>query len=152
MYIERIFLYNSEIWTLTKSHENTIDFIQRRLLRTFIYIDWPTTISNQRLYERTKWSITIFKGRLTCFAHLRLPVETPAQKALKCFIKSAKKPIGRPKTTWLNTVIRDIRENSEIDLTQDLTPNIDRLKVICSDRDIWHKDVDAMTMKLNMRY
>ena len=137
----------SEIWTLTKSLENTIDSFQRRLL-----------ISNQRLYERTKfepWSITIFNRRLTWFGLiLRLGVESPAQQALKCFIKPAKKPVGRPKTTWVDTDIRSIKENSDIDLTQDLTTNIDRLKVVCSNRKNWHKAVGSMmlTKLTNMQW
>ena len=54
-YIENIFLYNSEIWTVTKSIETTIDSFQRRLLRKVIHAKWPRTISNEKLYQRTKF-------------------------------------------------------------------------------------------------
>ena len=32
-YVTSIFLYNSELWTLTKNKENKIDTFQRNLLR-----------------------------------------------------------------------------------------------------------------------
>ena len=65
-YIESIFLYNSELWTLAKTLENTIDSFQRRILRKVIHVKWPRTINNQELYERTHmipWSVTISKVR-----------------------------------------------------------------------------------------
>ena len=147
-YVESVFLYNSEIWTLTKTLENKIDAFQRRLLRTVIHVKWTRTISNKRLYERTEyqpWSITILKRSLTWFGHLlRIPTDTPAQQALKCFIKPPTRSIGRPKTTWLDTVIKNIRDFSDINLTQDLPTNIDRLKFVCSDRKAWHKTVGSI--------
>ena len=63
-YVESIFLYNSEIWTLTKSLEDKIDSFQRRLLRKVIRVNWPRLISNEDLYNRTHmkpWSVIIMK-------------------------------------------------------------------------------------------
>ena len=37
-YIESIFLYNSELWTLTNSLERSIDSFHRRLLRKVIHV------------------------------------------------------------------------------------------------------------------
>ena len=37
-YVESIFLYNSELWTLTKTLEDKIDSFQRRLLRKVIRV------------------------------------------------------------------------------------------------------------------
>ena len=100
-YIENIFRYNSELWTLKKTLDNTIDSFQRRILRKVIHVKWPRTISNQELYERTHmtpWSITISKRRLSWFGHLlRLPTETPAKEALQIYIKAAKRPTGKTK-------------------------------------------------------
>ena len=42
-----LFLYNSEIWTLTKTLENKNDAFQCRLLRKVIHVKWPRTISNK---------------------------------------------------------------------------------------------------------
>ena len=147
VYIESIFLYNSELWTLTKTLENTIDSFQRRILRKVIHVKWPRTINNQELYERTHmtpWSITISKRRLSWFGHLlRLPTETPEKEAVQIYIKAAKRPTGRPKTAWLSIVLNDINNHSETKLTGDLNQVIDRLELICSDRMAWTKIIDC---------
>ena len=55
--LESIFLYNSELWTLTKTLESKIDSFQRRLLRKILNIRWnPETnwLTNEELYQRTK--------------------------------------------------------------------------------------------------
>ena len=44
-----IFLYNSELWTLTETQQNEIDSFHRRLLRRVINIQWPRKISNEDL-------------------------------------------------------------------------------------------------------
>ena len=87
------------------------------------------------------WSIIITKRRLSWFGHvLRLPSETPARQALNHFIKPVKKPDGRPNTTWLPTVLKDIKKYSDIPLNQNSITNINRLENLCSDRKAW-KDV-----------
>ena len=54
-YIEPIFLYNSETWTLTKSMEELINTFQQRIVRTYCFnIKCPKTLRNQDLYEKTK--------------------------------------------------------------------------------------------------
>ena len=52
-FIESVFLYNSELWTLTKAQEQLIDTIQRKFLRKILDIHWPEVISNEDLYNRT---------------------------------------------------------------------------------------------------
>ena len=47
-YISSIFLYNSELWTLTSSIEKQIDSFQRRLLRkNILNIKWPSVMNNE---------------------------------------------------------------------------------------------------------
>ena len=53
-YLESVFLYNSELWTLTKTLEKNIDGFQRKQLRRTIGIFWPKVIKNDDLYKRTK--------------------------------------------------------------------------------------------------
>ena len=72
-YIESIFLYNSELWTLTNTLERSIDSFHWRLLRKVIHVTWPRVITNEELYKRTKvtpWSLIICKRRLSWFGHL----------------------------------------------------------------------------------
>ena len=53
-YPASVFLYNSELWTLTDTLEKQVDSFQRRMLRRVINICWPKVISNERLYEKTE--------------------------------------------------------------------------------------------------
>ena len=107
-----MFLYNSEFWTLTKKLEKTIDTSQHRHLRKILGINWQRNITNNELYARTKcepWSKIMRERRLTWLGHLmRLHPETPARKALKEYLRKVKRPQGRPKTTWMQTVKQDL--------------------------------------------
>ena len=50
-----MFLYNSELWTLTITKEKLIDSFHRRILRTScLNIRWPKKVSNDEVYKRTK--------------------------------------------------------------------------------------------------
>ena len=81
--VATIFLYNSELWALTKKETKKIDTFQRNFLRQIIRI--KKKINNTSLYKKCKtvhWSIQIQERRLKWFGHLhRLPKETPARKA-----------------------------------------------------------------------
>ena len=89
-YVASVFLYNSELWTLTKKLENNIDTFQRRHLRKILGINWQRNITNNEIYARTKcaqWSEIIRGRRLTWLGHLmRLNPETPARKALEEYL------------------------------------------------------------------
>ncbi len=82
-YIESVFLYNSEIWILTKNLENAINTFQHRQLRNILGIHWPQTISNKELYARTKtepWNTTVRRWCLNWLGHLmHLHPDTPAK-------------------------------------------------------------------------
>ena len=116
-HLTSIFLYNSELWTVTKQLENTVDVFQRNILRKILDIKWPKKISSEKLYETTKitnWSKTIKKRRLQWYGHLlRLPEETTAKAALREARKYAPKPRGGQKLTWLKLVDKDL-ENINI--------------------------------------
>ena len=108
-YISSIFLYNSEVWTLTEKLNHTIDVFQRQLLRKILNIKWSRRLSNVKLYEYAKsepWSVTIKRRRLSFLGHvMRLHPETPARRALEEFLRPVKRPPGRPIKTWFECVI-----------------------------------------------
>ena len=153
-YVESIFLYNSELWTITKTLEDKIDSFQRRLLHKVIRVYWPRTISNESLYDRTHlkpWSNLVMKRRLSWFGHLmRLPPHTPARQSLRHFMKPVKRPIGRSKTTWLSTVVNYLKENSSIQIHQNLDIALQQLEVMCSVSKLWTETV-CSTMSSRMR-
>ena len=107
-YVSSIFLYNSELWTVTQALNHEIDVFQRILLRKIMKIKWQDHISNENLYTMTNqhpWSKTIKKRRFSWFGHLaRLPVETPVIKALTEFRRPVRKPKGKQKTTWYQMI------------------------------------------------
>jgi len=100
-YIASIFLYNSELWTITKKIGNDIDIFQRNLLRKILKIRYPFIITNENLYKRTNeylWTEKIKIRRLRWTGHLlRLPEKAPAKLALDEMMscnKTYKKIIG----------------------------------------------------------
>jgi len=127
-YICSIFLYNSELWTLTKTLEQQIDAFHRKQLRYVLGIYWPRKISNMSLYTITRaepWSRVIKRRRLNWLGHLmRLHPETPVQLSLEEALRPAKRPVGHPKTTWISCVCKDL-EKANIYIRQD---NIDTFR------------------------
>ena len=104
-YVKSVFLYNSELWTLTKKQENSIDTFQRRHLRKILGMKWQRNITNHKLYNRTKcepWTKQIKIIRLMWLGHMmRLHPETPARNTFEEYLRKVKRPQGRPKTTWM---------------------------------------------------
>jgi len=137
-YIESIFLYNAELWTLTKKLAGDIDIFQRSLLRKILDIKWPRKISNKDLYNKTKsleWSKKIQKRRLIWVGHLlRLPEDAPAKQALAECIRKVKRPRGKPKATWLGNVGKELSE---------LNLNFETAKEIAQERPKWRDIVDG---------
>ena len=122
IYLAAIFLYNSELWTLTESQLAKIDSFHRKLIRTYILnVKYPKIVTNKELYEITKiqpWSVVIGKRRLSWFGHAcRLPEDTPARIALNYALEDYEKKQGRPKQTWLKVVERQLQQ---IDIQQPL--------------------------------
>ena len=150
-HIESIFLYNCELWTITKNHENTIDVFQRKLIRKMLNIKWQDKVSNNHLYKITKltsWSIAVKRRRLNWYGHLlRLPEQAPANKALREAKKPCKKPRGGQKMTWMKLVEKDF-ENIKVNvIIKDSNENIRNLEIkdhkeLANHRHVWNIVVD----------
>ena len=142
-YSGSVFLYNSELWTLTETLEKQINSFQRRLLRQAIDIRWPKVISNDRLYEKTgviKWSTTIRRRRLNWLGHLmRLKKETPVRLALSESLKPVNRKVGRPCLTWMKLIEKDLT-SVNIDLKLNSSPPEDiikNLEELTENRNVW---------------
>ena len=133
--VEPIFLYNSELWSTNKTHEQNIDTFQRKLLRNILNISWRkgNWISNNQLYQKTKlkpWSELIKTRRLRLFGHLcRLPNETPAKIALEEALKPTKYPQGGRKTTLLRIIKKQLKQRDIV--------SIQEAVYIAQDRKTW---------------
>lgn len=133
-YICSIFLYNSELWSLTSKLENSIDVFQRRLLRRIIGVTWPKIISNESLYRTTTqspWSREIGHRRLKWLGHVaRLPDKAPARLALQEALRPTRRPQGRPKTTWIQVVTKQLQTELNI-------PDINTAINTAQNRKLW---------------
>ena len=139
--IASIFLYNCELWTMTKQRESKVDIYQRKFLRNIINIKYPKIIKNENLYKITKqtpWSITIKYRRLKWFDHLcRLPEDCPAKLAFHEILEKPKLPRGRPPITWIENLKKDLRELNyniyeAIELSKQRKLNIPKPKTVIS--------------------
>ena len=115
-YIEPIFLYNCEIWTITSSQaETTINPFQQCLLRTYVLnVEWPNTVRNEEVYRRTKaieWSTTIQKRRLQWVGSvIRRDSLTTARRAFNYAIAPYQRHLGKPVSTWLSIIRSRIKK------------------------------------------
>ena len=140
-YVAGIFLYNSEVWTVTELLNHKIDVFQRKLLRRILNIKWTRKISNIKLYEIAKsepWSVAIKRKRLSFLGHvMRLDPETPARMSISEFLRPVKRPQGRPKKTWMEIVRSDLKEvNIELDYKKPKEA-IDKLVHHAQNREWW---------------
>ena len=132
--ITPIFLYNSEIWTLSKKDRTKIDTFQRQFLRQIVRNRKTRNVQLYRICQTREWSLTIQERRLKWFGHLqRLPKEAPARLAYEEVTqKPVKKLKGGQPLTWLKTIERDLHS---IDLT------LGKASKIAQDRDKYHQEI-----------
>ena len=137
-FVGSIFLYNSELWTLTKQMEQKIDAFQRSLLRKMLGIRWPDKITNENLHRETNttnWSKEIKRRRLSWYGHLlRLQEGTPAKQALEETRRKTKKPQGKPKMTWHQKVNKDLEESGA---------NLKLIETVAKNRTAWRAVVGS---------
>ena len=137
-----IFLYNSELWTVTKTTEKKIDSFQRRLRRQVINIKWPKEISNDYLYIITnteKWSTQIKRRRLNWLGHMmRLTQDTPARQSLNEALSQPKRKVGKQPLTWIKHVEQDLQPIIQLEFNTNIVEtSIQRLEAITEDRNKW---------------
>ena len=147
-YITPIYLYNADLWTLTKTMADKVDCHHRQYLRRIMKVHWPRTITNIRLYnitQQTAWTTKLKASRLRLTGHiLRLPEDTPVRQALSEALKPTRRPPGRPRLTWVAQVARDLEGMGLPGLGEE------ELLDLASDRDWWREMVRGVNgAKLN---
>ena len=117
--VKSILLYNCGTWGLDVNDERNLNSFHRKQLRRVVGIKWPHRITNKKLYKITNSepiTITITERRWKLLGHiLRLPANCPARKAMKYFFeyRSAKKFLGRKRTTIITTLNKDIKRTKQ---------------------------------------
>ena len=144
-YIQCVFLYNSELWTVTKSIEHKIDVFQRNILRKILGYNWIKRISNESLYEKTKleaFSVIVKRRRLRWLGHLlRLNPETPARISLEECLRPDKLYKGRPKITWLHVIKEDFKNEYP---SQNIRDIFEKISILCQDRDSLREKIEEL--------
>jgi len=141
IFVQSIFMYNAELWSITADLRGRINSFQRRILRKALNIQWPKKIPNEQLRARvtyTEWTETINRKRMSFLGHLmRLHPETPARKALAEARRRVRRPRGRPKEIWLRGIERQLA--GELDLT------LEQAEQEAQDRDSWRAKIHRYT-------
>ncbi|KAL3666471.1 hypothetical protein V7S43_019057 [Phytophthora oleae] len=87
--VTRLRLYNCGTWALTDSVLRSLESFHRKQLRKVIGVRYPDTISNDKLYDRTKTQPLRFYllcSRWSLFGHiLRRPAGIPAYRFMTAF-------------------------------------------------------------------
>ncbi|RQM10964.1 hypothetical protein DD237_008436 [Peronospora effusa] len=88
-YVLPILLYNCETWALTDSVLRSLESFHRQQLRKVIGVRYPATISNEKLYDRTKTQplrFHLLRSRWSLLGHiLRRPAGIPAYRFMEAF-------------------------------------------------------------------
>jgi len=74
---------------------------------------------------------------------MRLHQETPVRISLKEHLRNEKRPTGRPKTTWISVITKDL--NGLIDF-KNPQASIERLEDLCSNREGWRSVVKGLML------
>ena len=128
--VEKILLYGSESWALSKSLEKSLDGKYTRMLRVVLNVPPNTRISNKRLYDKLQpISNIVRKRRLALAGHVARRNEPASQLLL--WSPDSKKKVGRPFKTLKSIIMEDTG----------LTKN--ELLTIWQDRDAWKEFVIA---------
>ena len=142
-YITPIFLYNSELWTLTNNMQRKVDSFQRRIIRTFFFnVRWPTIVKNKEIFNKTKlepWPIKIGKRRLKLFGKMaQMDPSTSVRSALHYALEEFRRPTGRPPKTWLSIMKQHLR--SELNMNWNETFDI------AKDENVWKTLIEDCPM------
>ena len=116
-YILPVLLYGAETWTITGSIEKKLDAFDMWCLRRILRIPYTRHTTNREVRERTgqpEISSSIRSRRLRQFGHIaRGNPRADHTRALQACMNGPprgwKRPVGRPRHTWLRTVEDDLR-------------------------------------------
>ena len=107
--VEAVLLYGSECWTMNTSPQESLDGSYTRILRVVLNVKWRDHISNSDLYEDLpKISDKVAWRRLGIAGHCQRHEELPAHHLVLWEPTHGKRRPGRPSTTFVDTLKRDV--------------------------------------------
>ena len=131
-------LYGAECWRITDTDIRKVDTFHTKNLRRILKIYWPTTISNEALFERCDTdsiSNMVMRRRWTWVGHvLRREHDSLLRTALH-WTPEGKRRRGRPKTTWRRTFETEMKA---------ARMSWGQVRQLADDRGEWRKLVAAL--------
>jgi exonuclease III len=112
--VKPILTYNGGTWGMTAQDEQGLNSFHRQQLRKVLNVKWPRRMSNKNVYKltgETPLSLQLLSARWRLFGHcLRLPQDTPVQKAVRHYFTPSSSPgfRGRARITLPVTLHNDI--------------------------------------------
>ena len=108
-----IALYASETWTMTQTDNNRLDAFDQWCLRRLSNVRWTDHETNVKIRRRTSQgplSSAVTRRRLCLFGRVaRLDRLRDTSRVLRAKIpRDWKRPKGRPRSTWVSTVEKDL--------------------------------------------
>ena len=105
---------------------------------------WPKHISNEAIYHLTQTqplSHDLQRARLRLLGHcLRLPRDTPAQKALDLTVNDIPKARrGRPRSCLLSTLRADLKK---VGMNLRTPSGLEQLRIHAADSDKWEETIE----------
>ena len=120
----------------------TLCALHRRHLRVMAGYRWPKHISNEAIYHLTQTrplSNDLQRARLRLLGHcLRLPSDTPAQKALDLTVNNIPKASrGRPRTCLLSTLRAELKK---VGMNLRTASGLEQLRIHAADK--WEETIE----------
>ncbi|VDI73809.1 Hypothetical predicted protein [Mytilus galloprovincialis] len=111
--VKYILLYGSETWRLTAASTKTLQVFMNRCLRNIIGIKWTNTISNKKLWKRTRQEPierTITTRRWKWIGHTLRKSNTHVTRQALDWNPQGHRKRGRPKSTWRRDLTSDLQK------------------------------------------
>ena len=134
--IRSVLLYGAETWPITQKLEMTIFRTDMKMLRWLHRIQLKDKITSKEILQRSKLEdirLAISKRRLRWFGHAKRSTDQNVQDAMNLRVEGTK-PRGRPKKTWMQTVLADMKN---IGLEE--ADALDRKKWRSGCRNVYHR-------------
>ena len=131
--VESILVYGCESWALNDTMEKDLNGTYTRMLRKVLNVHWSSHTTNEELYgELPVLTDKIAARRLQLAGHCYRHPEFCAQKVLLWEPTHGHRGRGRPRTTYVNTLMHDTGATNTIELAS-----------MMRDRKLWRSHVHS---------
>ena len=131
--VESILLYGCESWAMTETMEKSLSGTYTRMLQKAMNIHWSSHTTNNELYGNLPRVTTkIAERRLRLAGHCHRHPDLSTQKLLLWEPTHGTRNQGRPKTTFVDTLMRNTGATSAHELA-----------TLMENRDVWRSMVNS---------